>query len=241
MATPQTRSSRVKLAWRAGGTLPFSIITPAVTSNRIFIYDSGIVSIGSQLALNANPGDVSTLGHAFLAPGFANFGATAPAVYITKVTQNFGGFIGEYRVTWTYPDSTSPIFQLQLKDLSLSGPISDGSPQGFHIERDLALVGNVQADFFYGSAFNTWNGIPVQEAADLPDGALVGYGVGALNATGTFADNFSSLPSAVNLTHAAAFTAGVPEPGAWILVLLGFAGVGVSLRKARFRGVVQPS
>lgn len=226
----------------AGTTLPFSIITPAVTSNQIFIYNSGIVSIGSQLALNANPADVSTLGHAFLAPGFANFGADTPTVYTTDVRQNFGGVSGEFRVTWVYPgDDGGHLFQLQLTDLSLVGPIPDGTPQGFHFDSDPALIGDVQADFFYGSPDLPWNGI--QDTAGLPTGALVGWGVGALNDTGTFANNFSSLPDSVNLTNAAAFaaTAVVPKSTTWILMLVGFAGVGASLRKARFRGVVQPS
>jgi hypothetical protein len=227
----------------SGVTLPFSIVTPAVTTNRIFIYDSGIVALGSQLSLSATYGDVSSLGHGFLAPGFADFEANTPTVYITNVSQKFGGLTGEYRVTWAFPNSTGPIFQLSLTDLSLIGPVIDQSQQGFHFFHDPNLVGDVAANFYYGSAFGSWNGLPVQLAAGLPQGAIVGWGVGALDDTGTFAGNFSGLPSGVNLTDAAAFVAkpAVPEPAAWILMLAGFASIGVSLRKVRFGGVAQPS
>src|SRR6478609_8975782 len=51
----------------SGIALPFSIITPAVTTNQIFIYNSGIVSLGSALPLTAAYGDASSLGHAYLA------------------------------------------------------------------------------------------------------------------------------------------------------------------------------
>ncbi len=225
----------------SGITLPFSVITPAITSNQIFIYSSGIVTLGSQLPLNATYGDVSTLGHDFLAPGFADFGANQPTVYITDVQQDFGGLTGGYRITWAFPNSTGPIFQLQLTDLSLLGPIPDQSQQGFHFEQDPTLIGDVSADFYYGSTFDTWNGLTVSETAGLPDGAVVGWDVGALDSTTTFSGDFSLVPQSVNLTGAAAFVGpGVPEPAAWIFMLLGFGGVGVTLRTARGRAA-QPT
>ena len=54
----------------SGITMPFSIITLALTTNQIFIYSSGIVSPGAPLPLTASYGNVASLGHAFLAPGF---------------------------------------------------------------------------------------------------------------------------------------------------------------------------
>lgn len=222
----------------SGTTLPFSIITPAVTTNQIFIYNSGVVSLGSELPLSATYGDVSTLGHAFLAPGFADFGATAPTAYITQVTDNFDGFTGAYRVTWAYPDvDGGPIFQVQLTDLSLNVVLDPSNINGFFIEQDPTRIGDVQVDFAHSAPVDFWNNLTVATEPGLPSGAIVGWGVGALNSATTFGDDVSALKLAnigVNLTDAAAWQ-GVPEPATWVGLILGFAATGAALRRARGR------
>jgi hypothetical protein len=201
----------------AGYTMPFSIITPAVTTNQIFIYRAGIVSLGSALPLDAAYGDVSSLGSAFLAPGFGDYGAQLPSVSTTVVHPDPtpGSPAHSFRVTWIAADSS--IFQLELFDLSFTGPVQDPSK-----------IGDVTALFAYHSAFPTWQGIPVLADAVLPNGAFSGYGVGDFTGAST---------NGVNLTDAPART-NVPEPGTWAMLLLGFFALGSALRARRRQGAM---
>ena len=221
-----------------GGTaLPFSIITPAVTTNQIFIYDSGIVSLGAALPLTAAYGDAGSLGHAFLAPGFGDFGGNAPTTYITNVTDGFPGFTGGFRVTWAFPDvDGSPIFQVEFIDLSLSVVLDPNAPDGFFIQQDPTKVGDVLVNFAHGADFENWNGLIVGTDPGLPNGSLIGWGVGALNSATTYTGDVEGLRAAnisVNLTDAPAYDAGIPEPATWISLLFGFAALGAALRRAR--------
>jgi hypothetical protein len=225
----------------SGTTLPFSIITPAVTTNQIFIYNSGIVSLGSALPLTAAYGDVGSLGHAFLAPGFGDFGGNVPTTYITNVHDGFPGFTGGFRVTWAFPNvDGSPIFQVEFIDLSLSVVIDPNAPDGFFIQQDPTKIGDVLVNFAHGSTFDFWNGLTVGTDPGLPNPSLIGWGVGALNSATTYTGDVEGLRAAnfsVNLTDAAAYDPGIPEPATWVILILGFAAVGAALRRARGRRV----
>lgn len=232
-ADPSFAVSACSIGSACGGTtLPFSIITPAVTTDRIFIYDSGIVSLGAALPLTAAYGDASSLGHAFLAPGFGDFGGNTPTTYITNVRDGFEGFTGGFRVTWAFPGvDGAPIFQVEFIDLSLS------APNGF-IEQDPTKIGDVLVNFAHGSDFENWNGLIVGTDPGLPNGALIGWGVGALNSATTYTGDVEGLRAAnisVNLTDARAYGGPVPEPATWISLILGFAALGGALRRARAR------
>jgi hypothetical protein len=221
----------------AGTALPFSIITPAVTTNQIFIYDSGIVSLGQALPLSAAFGDVSSLGHAFLAPGFGDFGGTAPTTYITNVQDGFDGLTAGFRVTWAFPGvDGAPVFQVEFIDLSI-GFVSDGLGGG-SFQQDPTKIGDVQVNFAHGSTFENWNGLIVGTDPGLPNPSLIGWGVGALNSATTYTGDVAGLRAAnfgVNLTDAPAFDAGIPEPATWVSLILGFAALGAALRRARGR------
>lgn len=222
----------------SGITMPFSIITPAVTTDQIFIYRSGVVSLGWQLPLTASLGNVASLGHAFLAPGFGDFGAAPPTTYTTVVTEAFNAVAGAFRVTWAFPAiDDGAIFQVELRDLSLFPDPSDPSAPFL---RDPTKVGNVEADFAYGDALDSWNGLTVATDPALPTGSIVGYGVGALNFSVKFGSDFSALSTTdygVDLTGARPFGSGpgVPEPATWAILCLGFAGIGGALRRYRRR------
>jgi hypothetical protein len=220
-----------------GTALPFSIVTPAVTTNQIFIYDSGIVSLGAALPLAATYGDASSLGHAFLAPGFGDFGGNTPTTYITNVQDGFDGFTGGFRVTWAFPGvEGAPVFQVEFIDLSLSF-VSDGSGGGA-FQQDPTKIGDVLVNFAHGSDFENWNGLIVGTDPGLPNGALIGWGVGALNSATTYTGDVEGLRAAnisVNLTDAGAYSPGIPEPATWISLILGFAALGAALRRARGR------
>lgn len=220
----------------SGTTLPFSIITPAVTTNQIFIYNSGIVSLGSALPLSAAFGDASTLGHAFLAPGFGDFGGNTPTTYITNVQDGFDGLTAGFRVTWAFPGvDGAPVFQVEFIDLSI-GFVSDGLGGG-SFQQDPTKIGDVQVNFAHGSTFENWNGLIVGTDPGLPNPSLIGWGVGALNSATTYTGDVDGLRAAaysVNLTDAPAYV-GVPEPATWVSLILGFAGLGAALRRARGR------
>jgi hypothetical protein len=217
-----------------GTTLPFLISTPAVTTDQIFIYNSGIVSLGSALPLTAAYGDVASLGHAFLAPGFGDFGGNTPSVYTTLVKDGFDGFTAAFRVTWAFPlVDGGPIFQIEFTDLSLSFV-----PEASSFQQDPSRIGDVRVDFAHGSEFENWNGLIVGLDPGLPNPSLIGWGVGALNSSTTYTGDFEGLRAAnfgVDLTDAAAYDAGVPEPATWVSLILGFAALGVALRRVRAR------
>ncbi|MGH6966000.1 MAG: PEP-CTERM sorting domain-containing protein [Phenylobacterium sp.] len=222
--------------------MPFGIATPAVSTNQIFIYSSGIVSFGSELPLGATFGDASTLGHSFLAPAFADYGANAPSVFVTNVSQDYAGTIAKYRITWIVPDAAgNSVFQVELSDLSISKIGGGPPPLGYTIVRDPTRIGDIQALFGHSSAAPFWNGIPVSTDPGVPEGALIGWGVGALNSSTIVGSDPSFLKRAsigVNLTDAAAFVVpdtGVPEPSTWSILLMGFAGLGLALRGVRGR------
>ena len=240
-ADPSFEVAACSLGSACGGTtLPFSIITPAVTTNQIFIYDSGIVGLGSALPLSAAFGDASTLGHAFLAPGFGDFGAIAPTTYITNVQDGFDGLTAGFRVTWAFPGvDGAPVFQVEFIDLSI-GFVSDGLGGG-SFQQDPTKIGDVQVDFAHGSTFENWNGLIVGTDPGLPIPSLIGWGVGALNSATTYTGDVEGLRAAnfgVNLTDAAAYDPGIPEPATWVSLILGFAALGVALRRARGRRVL---
>jgi len=235
---PSFEVAACSLGSACGGiALPFSIITPAVTTNQIFIYDSGIVSLGSALPLTAAFGDASSLGHAFLAPGFGDFGATAPTTYTTLMQDGFDGLTAGFRVTWAFPGvDGAPVFQVEFIDLSIAF-VSDGLGGG-SFQQDPTKIGDVLVNFAHGSEFENWNGLIVGTDPGLPNPSLIGWGVGALNSVTTYTDDVEGLRAAnfsVNLTDAAAYSEAIPEPATWVSLILGFAALGAALRRARGR------
>ena len=224
----------------SGTTLPFSIITPAVTTDQIFIYNSGIVSLGSALPLTASYGDVASLGNAFLAPGFGDFGGNTPTAYTTLMQDGFDGLTAGFRVTWAFPGvDGAPIFQVEFIDLSINF-VSDGFGGG-SFQQDPTKIGDVLVNFAHGSTFENWNGLIVGTDPGLPNPSLIGWGVGALNSATTYTGDVEGLRAAnfsVNLTDAAAYDPGVPEPATWVMLILGFGAVGSVLRRARWRKVL---
>lgn len=239
-ADPSFEVAACSIGSACGGTaLPFSIITPAVTTDQIFIYDSGIVSLGAALPLTAAYGDVGSLGHAFLAPGFGDFGGATPTTYVTNVQDGFPGFIGGFRVTWAFPDvDGAPVFQVEFIDLSLSVVLDENAPGGFFIQQDPTKIGDVLVNFAHGADFENWNGLIVGTDPGLPNPSLIGWGVGALNSATTYTGDVEGLRAAnisVNLTDAAVFGGPIPEPATWVSLILGFAALGAALRRARGR------
>jgi hypothetical protein len=235
---PSSAITACSLGSACGGTtLPFWIITPAVTTNQIFIYNSGIVSLGSALPLTAAYGDVTSLGHAFLAPGFGNFGGAPPTAYTTLVKDGFDGLTAGFRVTWAFPGLTgAPVFQLELIDLSIGFVAEPGGGGSF--QRDATRIGDVEVKFAHGSEFQNWNGLTVGTEPGLPTPAVIGWGVGALNGASTYTGDVDGLRAAnfgVDLTGAAAYDAGIPEPATWLSLILGFAALGGALRRRRGR------
>ena len=153
--------------------------------------------------------------------------------------EEFNGTTGAFRVTWAFPTiDDSPIFQVELKDLSVIPDPSDPTFTAPFIH-DPTKIGDVEVTFGYGGT-TFWNGLTVSEDPGLPDGSLVGYGVGALNFSVKFGSDFSALSTTdygVDLTGARP-SGSVPEPATWAMLCLGFAGLGGALRRLRRRSLV---
>jgi hypothetical protein len=102
----------------------------------------------------------------------------------------------------------------------------------------LAIFGNNGSNGF--AAFGRWDGS--QFTADLTDGGPGLFGYAGNTNLGPIPVG-SSWPNEIDLTngahvnisgvHGATFSAAVPEPATWAMLLLGFGGLGAALRSKR--------
>ncbi len=109
------------------------------------------------------------------------------------------------------------------------------TPAGFNItSADISSIisaGNAATDINFtsvtlnGIAFNTLS-TGAQEFRNILGQSIVAGGINVLNVAGTTGGNASF---AGNLSFGS--VAAVPEPAAWMLMLLGMAGVGFSMRR----------
>ena len=209
----------------AGIDLPFPIINADGAFDTIYVYDFGIASLGAPLPVTASvAGGAASLGANFIAAGFADYSGDVPDVYLTFADDNFidsngNNFVGEFRVTWAYPDADRPIWDLALTDLSV-GPLGDNDPARFG--DDLLSLG-------HGSDLDIWAGIlPVQQEPFLPPNALVGWKIGSREFT-------QVIPAGFDLDDAdfAVDLSVVPEPQTWAMLTVGFLLAGTAVRRRR--------
>jgi hypothetical protein len=203
--------------------LPFPIINADGTFDKIYVYDFGVASLGAPLPVTASvAGGAASLGSSFIASGFADYSGDLPDVYLTFADDNFidsngNNFVGQFRVTWAYPDPNRPIWDLSLTDLSVD-------PSG---DKDPAKFGDVGLSLAHGSDLDTWAGfLPVQQEPFLPPGALVGWKIGSREFTQVIPAGFDldNADFSVNLSV-------VPEPQTWAMMIVGFGLAGTALRR----------
>jgi hypothetical protein len=162
---------------------------------------------------------------------------------------------------WNFgPDAQSPVIvnigdvlTFYIQDLNPSRPNTFYSTASLNADH----VQHVYAAAFGGgvvNGFNFVNNVSVAATATLPAGIFVGFE--DLLATDRFADfNYNDetfIVTNVSLNAPPRLNSppppqldgplggpigGVPEPAAWGLMLLGFAGLGASLRRARAEGL----
>lgn len=209
----------------SGFDLPFPIVTPGETFSKIFVYDAGVVSLGSPLPATASvAGGPASLGSSYIATGFADYTGDVPNVYLTYADlnfrdENFDPFVGEFRVTWAYPEDDKPIWDISFVDLSVVGV---GLP------KDPARIGDVEALIGHGSDFAGWtHGFDVQLEPFLPNGAVVGWNVAGQQASTVIGPGFDLDGADFRVD----FSSVIPEPATWAMMILGFGLVGSVLRR----------
>jgi hypothetical protein len=123
--------------------------------------------------------------------------------------------------------STQDLFNL------IMDPAPDFTAYEFTIQ--LANAGDVSIYYMLsgGSSWILASGSPISQAANAATQYILSgdtFSAIMISSTGAI---FQVKQNSINL---ASVTTGVPEPGTWALMLLGFGGMGMALRRSRRRG-----
>lgn len=180
-----------------------------VVTRDIYMYEDGIIGVGSALPTGATLGDPSSLGHAYIAASFADYSGTTVHATVGLAggpDHNLPPGENDWTlVDWFVDSPTQGLGEYQIKFITFQNypPIDPSVPQppdysysfGFH-------AGGGQGDPGIGAEGLYWPG----------SGMLAGYYQGF---------DLSGLPA----------DPGVPEPAAWALMIGGFFVVGAALRR----------
>jgi hypothetical protein len=190
-------------------TMPFTVNFGSGATNQAFIYSNGVVSFGSQIPLNADAStsDFTKYGVPVIAPLLS----TSITSVVGSDTPSFIGF------TPTLPP---------VSDLFIVGFSQDPNPQIGETEPISWLIlsatdNDIRFEFVHGMATDSFNDI------STPQGDSLGYSLLGKS----FIENNPNLNT--DEVYSFDVRAGVPEPGAWALMLLGFGGVGAMVRNRR--------
>lgn len=185
--------------------------------------------------------------HTF-ATAFCGLAALVPATGVTAGTTAFIG-TGSARAIVMADATCQPFapFRGQVIPGTGSGTSNLGA---FTYTHNVCTQGNVSPsyqkgtfaiDFANGGIFGTFTGETTMTAtpgvSDQVFTYLIGGGTGRyLGATGTFGNigtvDFRSPPSKLSFNFDGAISAaGVPEPAAWALLILGFGAIGAGMRR----------
>lgn len=201
----------------AATTLPFSFDFGTGLTDQAFIYDRGIISFGAPIpdAVDANA-DFTTFGVPVIAPLYVPGATGTPGPY-----EAFTGSMLAGSFPTTQPNFGTDLFVISFLDPNAVDPNSFLSPY-VNVIFDASPT-ELRFEFIHGQSFLS-NG--VLELA-LPDttGTQLGY---VLGNTEVLHD-----PPDIAGINAFQFPAGVPEPGTWAMMLVGFGAVGLALRRTR--------
>jgi len=208
----------------------------------VYVYDDGVASFGQPLPAGASvAGGVSTLGSAFIAPGFSDLSGSLDYVAANAVSFNQGlgeGYFdslgnpvtGELRLDWVFgPAGNESIFELDMVDQSLSPTL--GEDPGV----DPSPSDTIGAALGYGSDvgawFNSGNGSP----AFLPPGTEVAWDIGGVtgSAPASEAVGGGDIPIFTFQFSNVSTTPVVPEPSTWSMMIVGLGFAGGLLRGQR--------
>jgi hypothetical protein len=210
-------SGRNDDGWNGPVSLGFNFTMFGVTYNSLYINNNGNVSFGNGISAFVPSGPTGA-SQPIISPWFDDVdtrGALSGVVHLQENTP------GQLVVTWdnvgyyNSGDNLLDSFQLVLRSDSFNVPVGEG-----------------QIGFFYGNM--GW------EQTGTSQVAAIGFGDGAGN--GEVLDgssNQTNLNTIVANHHIwfnqnlSVVPAGVPEPNAWAMMILGFLGLGVALRSRR--------
>jgi PEP-CTERM motif len=201
--------------------LPFSFDFGTGLTNEAFIYDRGIISFGDPISGGADANaDFTTFGVPVIAPLYVP-GATGTA----GPYEAFAGTIGAGDFPETLPNFGTDLFVISFLDPSAQDPNSFLTPY-VHVLID-ASSGEIRFEFIHGQSFLDENQI-LTLALPNTTGTQLGYLLGTEQV----------LADPPNIEGINAFTfpgaaGGVPQPGTWAMMLLGFGAVGFSMRRRR--------
>jgi hypothetical protein len=196
----------------AGLTMPFSADFGVGAFNKIYVYNNGLVSFGSEIAAGANLSSITSIGGNVFTAGYSpSMTLTQPfQLQLPSTASNEIGILKD-----------KPVFRVRYLT-------SFGAVTGMLMQVSIFDVGG--GEYALQFAHGNSGGTP-----DIAANAYLGYSFGASN----FQVSGSTLRTQVQ-GGATAFeyffrtaTPSVPEPTSWVTMLVGFAIVGGGLRRRR--------
>lgn len=201
--------------------LPFSFDFGTGLTNEAFIYDRGIISFGDPIsgAVDANA-DFTTFGVPVIAPLYVPGDTGTAGPY-----DAFAGTIGPGDFPETLANFGTDLFVITFLDPSAQDPNSFLTPY-VHVLID-ASSGEIRFEFIHGQSFlDEFDNLTL--ALPNTTGTQMGYLLGT--------EQVLADPPDIEGINAFTFPgtgSGVPEPGTWAMMLLGFGAVGFSMRRRR--------
>lgn len=203
-------------------TLPFSFDFGTGLTDQAFVYDRGIISFGQEIptGVDANA-DFTTFGVPVIAPLYVpgNTGTAGPYDAFTGTFTNMPGI------------GPNP-FIISFLDPTLFDPSSTVNPYVNVILEPLAA--GLRFEFIHGQSF--LSGGILEVALPNTTGTQLGYSLGdPLNPQQVLND-----PADIVGTNAFTYPAqpsGIPEPGTWAMITIGFGAAGLAVRRAKRRSL----
>jgi PEP-CTERM motif len=211
----------------AGTSLGFSFDFGNGLTDQAYIYDRGIISFGQEIPLGVDANaDFTTFGVPVIAPLYApgDTGTAGP----------YDAFLGTMSAG-TFPE-TLPNFGTDITVITFLNSLDGGGfPTPYiHLLID-ASSGEIRFEFIHGQSFLDSEGMLTLALPDTA-GTQMGYLLGSTQ----FLQDPPNIEGVNAFSYVSGGTSGgVPEPGTWAMMLLGFGAIGVAMR--RRRAMVQPA
>jgi hypothetical protein len=204
-------------------TLPFAFDFGSGLTDQAYVYDRGIISFGVPIptGVDANA-DFTTFGVPVIAPLYAPGDTGTAGPY-----EAFTGTMAAGSFPTTLANFGPDLFVISFLDPADDDPGSFLTPY-ISVILDASAT-ELRFEFIHGQSFFSDGNLQIE----LPNttGKQLGYSLGnPLNPQQVLDD-----PPNIEGVNAFQFPSGVPEPGTWAMMLLGFGATGFALRRAKAR------